>query len=179
MNGAERRKQIIEYLRQSKDAIPGKSLASMFHVSRQVIVQDIALLRAKDYDIISTSNGYLLNEVSKVSRVFKVNHTDEQTKEELDCIVDCGGCVEDVFVYHRTYGIVRAQLGIHSRKDVEHFLDDLKTGKSTYLKNVTSNYHYHTVSAPSQIVLDLIEQQLKNKNFLAELQDYEPMDISK
>ena len=179
MNGYERRMNIIEYLRNSDKAVSGKELASLYHVSRQVIVQDIALLRAKDYDIVSTNHGYILNENKKVTRVFKVKHSDKKTQEELECIVDYGGTIEDVFIYHRRYGIVRAKMNIRSRNDIIHFLEDLKSGKSTYLKNVTSDYHYHTVSAPTETILNLIEKQLEEKGFIAQLQDYEPEDIKK
>ena len=179
MNGYERRMNIIEYLQNSDKAVSGKDLASLYHVSSQVIVHDIALLRAKDYDIVSTNHGYILNETKKVTRVFKVKHSDEKTQEELECIVDYGGIIEDVFIYHRRYGIVRAKMNIRSRNDIIHFLEDLKSGKSTYLKNVTSDYHYHTVSAPTETILNLIEKQLEEKGFIAQLQDYEPEDIKK
>ena len=102
---------------------------------------------------------------------------DEQVEEELSLIVDYGGVVEDVFIYHKVYGIVRADLQIRCRKDIEAFLQDLATGKSGLLKNVTSNYHYHTVSAPTEKLLDLIQQQLMEKGFLAKLQDYEPVNF--
>ncbi len=149
----------------------------MLHVSRQVIVQDMALLRAQENEITSTSQGYLLLKQEKAVRVFKVMHTDEQVGDELNMIVDYGGTVEDVFVYHKVYGTIKADLNIRSRKDVEQFLEDLKAGKSGLLKNVTSNYHYHTVTAPTYKLLDLIQEQLKEKGFLAKLQDYEPVDF--
>ena len=70
-------------------------------------------------------------------------------------------------------------MDIRSRNDIIHFLEDLKSGKSTYLKNVTSDYHYHTISAPTETILNLIEKQLEEKGFIAQLQDYEPEDIKK
>lgn len=177
MRGSERRDKIIEMLRTSKTPVAGKDLAVLFDVSRQVIVQDIALLRANQFDIMSTNRGYILNESHTVSRVFKVHHTDEQTEEELNLIVDFGGTVEDVFIYHRNYGTVKGNMNISSRKDVKEFIENLKNGKSTYLKNATSGYHYHTVSAPTEPILDLIYAQLESHGFLAPLQDYEPIDF--
>jgi hypothetical protein len=91
--------------------------------------------------------------------------------------VDCGGIVEDVFVYHKVYGILRAEMNIRSRLDVQHFVDDIKSGKSSLLKNVTSGYHYHTVYAPSEQLLDVIQQRLKERGFLAQLKDYEPVEF--
>ena len=177
MGGQERREQILKILKNRKEPVAGTELAKRLQVSRQVIVQDMALLRAKENNIVSTNLGYVLLKQDKASRVFKVAHNDEQVGEELNLIVDYGGVVEDVFIYHKIYGTVRAELHIRSRKDVENFLQDLKNGKSGLLKNVTSNYHYHTVSAPTEKLLDLIQQHLSEKGFLAQLQDYEPVNF--
>ena len=177
MKGNERRKKIIQMLSESEKPISGRELADALQVSRQVIVQDMALLRAQEHDITSTNLGYSLLKQDKVRRVFKVMHTDEQVGEELSLIIDYGGVVEDVFIYHKVYGIVRADLLIRCRKDIEAFLQDLAAGKSGLLKNVTSNYHYHTVSAPTEKLLDLLQQQLMEKGFLAKLQDYEPINF--
>lgn len=175
MTGTERRNKILQMLTESETPIAGRALSEALQVSRQVIVQDMALLRAQEYHIISTNQGYFLLKQDKTSRVFKVSHSDDQVAEELNLIVDYGGVVEDVFIYHKFYGTVRAVLNIRSRKDVEIFLQDLASGKSGLLKNVTSNYHYHTVSAPTEKLLDLIQQQLQEKGFLAKLQEYEPV----
>lgn len=178
MNGAERRTKIIALLRQNDGAVSGTTLARQAGVSRQVIVQDIALLRANGYDIVSTNQGYLLSETASFSRVFKVIHTDEQVEEELSLFVDCGGHVEDVFVYHKIYNMVTAPMNIHSRLDVQHFMDNLTSGKSSLLKNITSGYHYHTITAASEELLDYIQEQLDKHGFLAPLQDYEPVEFS-
>lgn len=177
MSGNDRRNKIIEMLSAKNEAISGKALAGIFGVSRQVIVQDIALLRAQDHDITSTNVGYMLLSKEKISRVFKVVHSDEEVEEELNLIVDFGGKVEDVFIYHKVYGTVRASLNIASRQDVQYFLRDLASGNSSLLKNVTSEYHYHTVSAPTEALLDLIQEHLQRKGFLAELKDYEPINF--
>lgn len=177
MNGRERRNRIIQILLEKKTPISGKELAKTFEVSRQVIVQDIALLRAQDHEITSTNQGYILAGEPKISRVFKVVHSDSEVEEELNLIVDYGGHVEDVFVYHKVYGIVRADLHIASRNDVKEFLGELKSGHSALLKNITSDYHYHTVSAPSEKLLDLIQERLQERGFLAELKDYEPINF--
>ena len=166
MTGTERRNQIIERIRKNDVPVSGTMLAKEFEVSRQVIVQDIALIRAAGYDIISTHRGYLLNEPISVNRVFKVQHTDEQTEEELYSIVDLGGTVANVMENNKVYGQMEAELNINSRKKAKDFIDDIKSGKSSPLKNITSNYHYHKVVADSEETLDMIEETLQEKGFL-------------
>lgn len=177
MNGESRRRKIIRMLSESSGAVPGVTLAKEFAVSRQVIVQDIALLRANGADILSTNRGYLLREEQALTRVFKVLHSDDEVEEELNSIVDLGGIVADVFVYHKVYGVVRADMNIRSRIEVRRYLKTLEGGKSSLLKNVTSGYHYHTVRAKSVEALDLIQEDLQERGFLAKLQDYEPVDF--
>ena len=102
MNAAERRNMIIQKLENSDKALSGSALAKELGVSRQIIVQDIALLRAKGTNIISTNLGYvLLNQTKEEKRVFKLRHTDDEVSDELSLIVDCGGIVKDVFIYHK------------------------------------------------------------------------------
>lgn len=179
MKGKERREQIIKMITDSTEPVPGSSLASSLNVSRQVIVQDIALLREGGNNILSTNRGYIIEQKPHVQRVFKVHHSDEESGDELRLFVDCGGTVKDVFVYHHIYGIIKADLDLHSRLDVERYLDELKSGRSGYLKKITSDYHYHTIIADSSDTLDLIQKKLQEKGYLAELQDYEPDDIRK
>lgn len=177
MNGKERRIRIIDLLKNSDVPLSGTQLSKQLGVSRQVIVQDIALLRANEYGIVSTNQGYVLSDSVTRSRVFKVIHTDDEVEEELSLFVDCGGRVEDVFVSHKIYNIVKAPMNIRSRLDVKKFMDSLASGKSSLLKNVTSGYHYHTVTAESEEILDYIHDALKERGFLAPLQDYEPVDF--
>ena len=163
MTGADRRKEILSMIRDTDTPVSGTAIGKKTGVSRQVVVQDIALLRTQGYPIISTARGYLLDEPKQAVRIFKVCHT----------IVDLGGCVVNVMVNHRVYGKLDAPLNIKSRRDVQNFMDDLKTGKSTPLLNVTSGYHFHKISAESEEVLDEIEEALKKKGYLAELLPYE------
>lgn len=177
MNGEQRRENILAALRSGGDPISGSRFAKEMKVSRQVIVQDIALLRASGHEILSTNRGYILKEQQSQTRVFKVYHTDEQTREELELIVDLGGEVKDVFVYHKVYGIIRGDLNIRSRRDVDQYIADIKSGKSRLLSSTTSGYHYHTVIAPDKQTLDLIQEKLAEKGILAKLMDYEPVDF--
>ncbi len=157
--------------------ISGINLARRFQVSRQVIVQDIALIRAKDIHIYSTNKGYIIDNKQEVTRVFKVIHTDSEVETELETIIDFGGWVKDVFVYHKVYGVIKADMNIHSRRDIKEYLDEIKSGKSSLLKNVTSGYHYHTVAADDEKTLNLIQDSLYQLGFLAKLQEYEPVDF--
>lgn len=173
MNGEARRDEIVRMLTESSSPLAGVTLAKHFDVSRQVIVQDIALIRAAGHEIISTNRGYLLNEDASVQRTFKVKHTDAQVEEELYSIVDLGGSVKNVMVNHRAYGHMEAELNITSRRKAAEFLDDIKTGKSSPLKNITSDYHYHVVEADSEETLDMIEAALREKGFLLEQEEWE------
>ena len=168
MTGSDRRNAIIKQIRNSSVPVSGRELARVYDVSRQVIVQDIALIRAAGYDSISTHRGYIINEPCSAKRIFKVRHTDEQLEEELNAIVDMGGKVCDVMVNHKVYGPLEAPLGIASRRKVAEFLADIRSGKSSPLKNITSGYHYHTVEADSEETLDMIEDVLREKGFLVD-----------
>ncbi len=177
MSGRERREQIIKILNSSETPVAGTELAKELGVSRQVIVQDMALIRANGIDVMATNRGYVIQEAKEVSRVFKVIHTDEQVEEELNLFVDLGGKVEDVFVYHKVYGVIKVPMNIKSRRDVRKYMEGISSGKSTNLMKLTSNYHYHTIIAEDEQTLELIQDELQQKGFLAKLQDYEPVDF--
>lgn len=173
MTGEERRKQIISLLRQSSLPLSGGALGRKTGVSRQVIVQDMALLRAEGYDIMATARGYMLDEPVQAVRVIKACHTNEQTEEELTAIVDLGGCVADITVEHDVYGKMTAPLNIRNRRDVQLFIKQLNAGHSTPLMNITSGYHMHSITAENEAILDEIVQMLEEKNFLANTVDEE------
>ncbi len=186
MEGAQRRESLLTVLREVNGApVNGAVLARRFGVSRQVIVQDIALLRSSGAGITSTNRGYVLSEAPlpepapRLSRLFKVRHTQEQTAEELNAIVDLGAAVENVMVNHRIYGRVAVPLGIKSRRDVQRFLSDLAQGISSPLMALTDGYHFHLVSADSPEILDEVESALAALGFLAPLTDFEQSELNK
>lgn len=162
----ERRYEVLNIIKESKKPISGMKLAKLTGVSRQVIVQDIALLRAENYDIFSTTKGYLYEKPKKFTRIFTTCHNDNQIKDELDIIVDLGGVIEDVFIDHEAYGNLKATLNINSRKKVKDLIEKIDKGQSTPLKNLTNGKHYHTVSAENIEILDLIEKELKEKGYI-------------
>ena len=175
LSGEERRAKILEILKEKGESVSGSQLSRLLDVSRQVIVTDIALLRVSHPELLATNSGYVImgseGEGEKCKRIFKVRHTDEQTEEELTLITDRGGTVLDVFIQHKVYGTISAPLHISSKRDVMNFMADLKSGVSTPLKNITHGYHYHTVSARNNDILDEIEKALKEKDFLIEVKD--------
>ena len=174
MNGTQRRRKLLDMMRQASTPLSGGALGRETGVSRQVVVQDIALLRTAGYPILSTGRGYILNDKSGgCTRVFKVCHSDEQVEDELQTIVDLGGCIVDVSINHRVYGKVSAPLNIKSRRDTHNFQTELASSKSTLLSSATSGYHYHTIRADSEEILNEIEEALRAKGYLAEYMEYE------
>ncbi len=169
MKAEKRRNEILSLLGNTDNPIPANVLKERFDISRQVIVQDIAILRANGYDITSTNRGYVLNTKTQAERVFKCRHTFEELVEEGEIIISCGGRIEDVFVNHRVYGRISARLDLISRMHVEELYRSLVSGASKPLMSVTDGYHYHTVSADSESVLDEIEQKLRARGFLIEI----------
>ena len=168
MKGEKRRENIIKQLNESELPLSGLQLAKIFNVSRQVIVQDIALLRAEKYDVLSTNLGYMLRKACKPQRVFFVAHDDQSILDELYTIVDLGGVIIDVQIQHKVYGDFSAQLNIKSRKDAEKLVQNISLGTSIPLKNLTKDVHGHLVQADSKEDLDLIESELRKKGYLRE-----------
>ncbi len=171
-DGTTRRKEIVAYLSTRTDAVNGTELAHMFGVSRQVIVQDVALLRAENRRIMSTNKGYVLHQPANAragcTDVILVQHRAEQTLEEMRSIVEYGGRMLDVFVDHDLYGQIRADLVINDMNDAEDFCRRMKHSASRPLKELTGSCHYHTITAPSEKVMGLIKNELKEKGFLIE-----------
>lgn len=172
-DGVSRRQFEIEQFRNSDVPISGTAMGKLAGVSRQVVVQDIALLRTAGYNIISTPRGYMLSDHSGVTRIIKTHHSLEDTAKELEIIVDNGGAIVDVRVNHRVYGKMTASLNIKNRKDIKNFIKDIETGKSSPLMNITSGYHFHQISADDEKTLDEIEEALKEEGFLTEILPYE------
>lgn len=166
MKVAERRKAIVNLLLSTKEPISGGELAKQFGISRQIIVQDISVLKGTGYEILSTSQGYVMQKSPLSERVFKLRHTTEETEDELSCIVDLGGTVVDVFVWHKVYGKIEATLNIFSQLQIKQFLEGVRTGQSSELMHITGGYHYHTVRADSEAVLDRIEKELIKRNYI-------------
>lgn len=169
MNAQQRREMIMTLLEQAKDPIKGTHLADILSVSRQVIVQDIAILRAEGRTIAATPQGYLLPGQYAASvnrRTFAVKHAAEEIEKELTAIVDQGGKIIDVRVEHPVYGEIQGNLMLTSRRDIQQFLESMQETKAEPLSTLTEGLHLHTVEAKDKETLDFIEQQLELLGFL-------------
>lgn len=169
INTGERRHRLLLCLKDAVGAVTGTDLAWQLAVSRQVIVQDIAILRAGGAQILATPQGYLLNadtRNSAVQTVVACCHMGEQIEDEISTIVDHGGKLVDVIVEHPLYGELRASLQIASRRDLALFLAQLGSTAARPLSALTGGVHLHTIEAANQAVLDEIIEALQNKGFL-------------
>lgn len=178
MNINKRRLEILSIIKKSEIPVSAKMLAERFGVSRQVIVQDLSVIRVSTPEIISTNKGYLFKGAASLSRnnslrEFKVCHNEDQVEEELNIIVDCGGTVKNISISHRVYGRISADMNIRSRQDVKEFLQRLSNSKSKLLGNTTFGYHYHLVEAPSEERLDIISERLDAAGLLVPLLPWE------
>ncbi|MGN0664048.1 MAG: transcription repressor NadR [Negativibacillus sp.] len=172
LTGDERRKALIQVLENSTKAVSGTDLAKQFEVSRQVIVQDIALLRATNKNILSTNKGYVLfrenEKEQKAKRIVRVQHSDEDILKEFQCVVDYGARVLDVVVEHELYGQISVDLLIQSRQDAANFVEQLRSCKTKPLNVLTNGIHYHTIEADSEQILDAVTEALRTAGFLAD-----------
>ena len=188
-----RRASLLDALRSADAPVSGGQLANTLNVSRQIIVQDIALLREAGANIVATTKGYVLADAAQTAaqtmtqnaaeqptmrldepaRTFKLHHEVEQTRDELQTIIALGGRVHNVSISHRAYGRIIAPLEIANQADIERFINDIESGKSSPLSTATSGYHYHLVSAPSDQDLEAIGRALADKGFLAPLLPHE------
>ena len=168
--GDHRRTAILRLLKERGTPLSGTALAKELGVSRQVIVQDIALIRAENNDILSTNKGYVYRsesaEISQPKRVFHVRHTTQEVLDEFLTVLELGGTVLDVAVEHEIYGQIRVDLLIETAQDAREFVLRLSNCRDNPLKVLTDDCHYHTVTAPSEKLLDLIEKDLSEKGFL-------------
>lgn len=168
--GTKRRETLVSLLQNAEKPLSGTMLSKNLGVSRQVIVQDVALLRAADFDILSTPRGYVLyqKEQTIFSRRFKVKHFTEELENELNLIVDQGAEVVDVIIDHPIYGEIHGNLGISSRREVQAFLLRVQKQKGIPLLEMSGGLHYHTVIADQEEVLDEIAEELKKAGYLME-----------
>ncbi|RHE65749.1 transcription repressor NadR [Streptococcus gordonii] len=167
----QRKEKLLELLKQSSVAINGQALAEHFHVTRQIIVQDIALLRADGASILSTNRGYLYkgaDDTPTFHRLFKIKHDVNDMEAELLAIVDNGGRVQNILIEHPVYGEIQTYLKLTCRRDVQHFLQQVKESQFRPLSELTDGVHYHLIQADSQQDLDYVETALRDLGFLLE-----------
>ena len=168
MNSEERRREIYEILAERDTAISAAVLAERFHVTRQIIVKDIGLLKAEKINILSTAKGYMLNkgDANCVRKLVHVCHDAESMEDELNTVVDFGGRVLTTAVEHPAYGTLGESLNIRSRRDIRKFLENInKTGCEPLLR-LTKGNHTHLIEADDAECMAEICAELEKKGYL-------------
>ncbi|WP_194192053.1 transcription repressor NadR [Clostridium chrysemydis] len=167
MDAKSRRDFIIKKLIQNNKPIKGIDFAKYFGVTRQIIVKDIALLRAKGNNILATPDGYIImNEESKIKSIIAVNHDNDKMKDELECVIKYGGTIEDVIVEHPIYGEIKGILMIKNLNDLNKFMKKNEESGAKPLSELTDGVHLHTISTYSKEDMECIKEELKNKGFM-------------
>lgn len=170
--GEDRRNELLKLLKNANTPITGTDLAKFANVSRQVIVNDMNLLKAHNEPIVATSQGYVFlnseHHNNQIERKIVCLHTADQAEDEMLTIVDCGVTIKSVIVDHPVYGEITASMMISNRLDVHRFIEQVNDTQATYLSLLTNGTHLHVICAPTNHQLDLAEQLLRDKGYLIE-----------
>ncbi|WP_302684072.1 transcription repressor NadR [Dialister succinatiphilus] len=170
MNGEERREKIAHILKEKQGKVRGSELARQMHVSRQVIVGDMALLKARGLPVVSTPRGYYLTEQEGKGyrKTLVCCHDRRHTAEELEMIISAGGMVHNVSVEHEVYGTLTAGLEIRNREDIRAFIERMKTKNAPLLSSMSGGIHSHLVETKEKEEMDRVEEALRKAGFLYE-----------
>lgn len=170
MENQERRKKILEMLKEATKPVTGTEMAQVCQVSRQIIVGDIALLRASGTPVISTPQGYQLQQVSPygVQESFLCKHGPEKVEAELNSIVDNGGVVHNVVVEHEVYGFLEGELNLKSRRDVQLYLQKMRATRAPLLSSISEGVHTHLVAASTPEDMEAVRKALETLGVLYE-----------
>lgn len=168
MLGNERKQQILEILQQAERPISATVLAKELSVSRQIIVGDVALLRAAGENIVATPRGYLLGKDATPKYMIVCQHGAEMVREELYTIVDCGCGIVDVQIEHAIYGQIIGTAHIFSRSDADNFCDKMESTKMVPLSAITNDVHSHTITCPSDKHFAELQEKLRALGVLIE-----------
>jgi len=169
MNAELRRNEIRKMLQNTDKPVSAGAFAAAFSVSRQIIVGDIALLRASGLDIQATPRGYCLPKTEKVPAVkhqIACRHSVQDMQTELYTIVDEGCTVVDVIVEHPIYGQLTGMLSLSSRHDVDSFMDHCRKQDAQPLSLLTEGVHLHTILCPDEAAFERVKQKLGEKGLL-------------
>ncbi len=166
-NAKERRAEILRLLENASAPVSASKIAAKMSVSRQIIVGDIALLRASGSNITATPRGYLIPSDSQTClHQVATEHTPEETRAELYAIVDQGCTVVDVIVEHPLYGELKGSLQLSSRYDVDQFIRKSLESEAVPLSQLTNGVHLHTLSCPNEEAYHRAEDALRKRGFL-------------
>ena len=167
-SGERRRAHMLAWMRTLHAPAQGGELARRYRVSRQCVVQDIAILRASGNEILATPQGYRLPKQSSrgVRAILACRHAPERTEEELQILVDHGVRILDVLVEHPLYGELRGSLMIESRADLQDFLENVRTTKAALLSSLTHGVHLHTVEASREEMISRAKTELRTRGIL-------------
>ena len=166
MTAVQRRSAIYEQLTRADAPISATTLAQQFSVTRQVVVGDIALLRAEGHSITATPRGYMIPAETGLRRTIACHHSAADTQRELFAMVDCGCTVLDVIVEHPVYGQLTAPLALSSRYDVEQFVQRMADSHAQPISALTGGVHLHTLSCPSEAVFAHLKATLSDMGML-------------
>ncbi|MFK9095350.1 transcription repressor NadR [Bacillus salipaludis] len=173
--GEERRSRLLQILKETTTAITGSVLAAKTEVSRQAIVGDINLLKARNEPIIATSQGYIYLKQSGALPLFEKTiaccHLPDEVEIELNLIVDHGVTVKDVQIEHPVYGNLNAAIMVSNRKEVKQFMERIASTRASFLSELTFGIHLHTLSSTSREALKEVENKLKKAGFLLEAKE--------
>lgn len=170
--GEERRGLLVVWLREAHQPLSGKVLAERANVSRQVIVQDMSLLKAAGEPIVATSRGYVYwsdpNEAGSYTSVIAVCHDTADTADELYILVDLGVFIKNVMVEHPIYGDITGSLMLKNRRDVDTFLSELESKGASLLSRLTGGVHLHTIEADTNEQIEEAKTALRRAGYLLE-----------
>lgn len=168
MNAVARRERLMELLERANGAVSATALAHTLSVSRQIIVGDIALLRAAGERITATPRGYVLDRsaAGELRTVACRHTTPEDMANELNIMVDNGCTVVNVIVDHRVYGQLVGQLDLSSRYDVSVFIQKVVENGAKPLSDLTGGIHLHTLRCPDEGAYRRVTEALQEAGIL-------------
>lgn len=167
MNASQRRAHILDYLRAAQAPLSATALAQRLSVSRQIIVGDVALLRASGEGVIATPRGYVLDRPRPgLTRTVACLHSGADMERELTLVVDQGCTVENVIVEHPVYGQITGPLALSSRYDVGEFLRRVRECGAQPLSALTDGVHLHTLRCPDEGGFERARAALDQAGFL-------------
>lgn len=166
-----RRQEIRDLLTSRSSPVTGTELAHFFGVSRQVIVQDVAILRAQGEKILATPRGYLIpgEEGPRLHQyTLACCHREDQVRDELMTMIQLGARIVDVMVEHPLYGELRGLLMLQTREDVENFMALKEKEGARLLSSLTEGIHLHTLELFNETVFESLKEALARKGYLVE-----------